>query len=103
MLLDAPPNAPRSIISISVESNADDARVGLDHLVLLANSASRKENTDQRVEKEVERDREKELLPCSESAGCDWTPPVSSDSLSRRRDAPEPQSVGATTDMAMDQ
>ena len=46
----------------------DDARAELEPLILLGNSASRKENTDQRVEKEVERDRETEPLPCSESA-----------------------------------
>ena len=41
----------------------DDARAELEPLILLANSASRKENTDHRVEKEVERDRETEPLP----------------------------------------
>ena len=59
----------------------DDARAELEPLILLANSASRKENTDQRVEKEVERDRETEPQPCSESPGHDWLLPVSSGGL----------------------
>jgi hypothetical protein len=54
-------------------THRDDARTVLDHLVLIASSASRKENTDQRVEAEVERDRETEPLPCSESPGHDCT------------------------------
>jgi hypothetical protein len=59
----------------------DDARTVLDHLVLIASSASRKENTDQRVEAEVERDRETEPLPCAESPGHDWQPCKSSGRL----------------------
>ena len=59
----------------------DDARAELEPLILLGNSASRKENTDQRVEKEVERDRETEPLPCSETPGHDWLLPVSSGGL----------------------